>query len=255
MELGESRLRRLSVKAFLLYSNDLFRRSNGISTPVLLVAKLCRDRSDLAETIRNRAKAFLERRDQFSRSDLDYAIRSALGIETAEWDLRPPGDSERVSSGERRETVPLSVYLERIRSPFNVGSIIRSAEAFGFRSVVLGPGCPEITHPRLRRSAMGADEMIEVMEGTLKDAEESVNGVAVAVETSGSDIARFPFPAAGVLVLGSEEEGLLPETLDYCRKRGGEVAIPLRGGKSSLNVGVAFGIAAAEWCRRLQTES
>ena len=247
MELGDARFLQMPTAQFLTtVCAELERTGVRVNDPATAEApsyryrliRLCRIREDIDPAIRRYAEAG-------DGADLYYAIRYFLEKAPADWDFvtRERGN---FPVPVRK---PIAVYLERIRSPFNVGSIIRTAEAFGFESVVLGDGCPPSDHPRVRRSAMGADTMIPVLHETLSDTVERMNGTAVALETTGTDIYRFDFPPAGVLVLGSEEHGLRSGTVEYCRGSGGEVSIPLSGGKNSLNVGVAFGIAAALWTR------
>jgi TrmH family RNA methyltransferase len=72
-----------------------------------------------------------------------------------------------------------------------------------------------------------------------------------ALETGGTDIADFPFPAGGSLIVGSEELGVSPEALSAAEASLGRLSIPLYGVKGSLNASVAFGIAAAAWARRI----
>ena len=73
------------------------------------------------------------------------------------------------------------------------------------------------------------------------------SGAVVALETGGEPLHRVKPPTAGVLIVGHEELGIPREELDYARNHGMVATIPHRGPKSSLNVGVAAGIALAWW--------
>ena len=66
-----------------------------------------------------------------------------------------------------------------------------------------------------------------------------------ALETGGTPIGEFDFPKQGIVVIGSEELGVSPESLHLASY--GRVTIPMKGIKASLNVGVAFGILMQEW--------
>jgi TrmH family RNA methyltransferase len=70
---------------------------------------------------------------------------------------------------------------------------------------------------------------------------------AWALELGGTPLGQFAFPTNGVVLLGSEELGLSPEALAWAEASAGRVTLPLYGHKSSLNVGVAFGIAGSAW--------
>ncbi|HKK49753.1 MAG TPA: TrmH family RNA methyltransferase, partial [Alkalispirochaeta sp.] len=137
-----------------------------------------------------------------------------------------------------------------LRSPFNVGNIIRTAAAFGVAGVIIGEAGPALSHPRLQRAAMGAAEMIPVVRGDVSDAAHLLPGLpapVVALETGGTAISGFRFPASGVLVVGHEELGVSNDIVDQCRQAGMIVTIPHDGPKASLNVGVAAGICLSWW--------
>ena len=77
-------------------------------------------------------------------------------------------------------------------------------------------------------------------------------GGVFALELGGRDIGTFPFPAAGTVLVGSEELGLSPEALRLAEASLGRVSIPLAGAKRSLNVSVAFGILMHRWHEALE---
>lgn len=152
-----------------------------------------------------------------------------------------------VESTSGRVGIPLVLYLDSIRSPFNTGNIMRSAAAFGISGVVLGSGCPELTHQRLVRAAMGALEMVTCVRGSLDTARELLavtpEPVTVyALETGGTPLDDAVITMPAVVVLGHEQYGVSPALLEDARRGGGIVTIPQRGPKHSLNVGVAAGI-------------
>ena len=101
--------------------------------------------------------------------NLRYELRSRLGIPVGDWDLLPPAGYGIADRGEPgMNDLPLgttrtvSVYMESIRSPFNAGSIIRSAVALGVVRIGMSPDCPTTDHPRLLRSARGAERSVEI---------------------------------------------------------------------------------------------
>jgi len=194
----------------------------------------------------------------FSPRDLTlwrYRLARHLGLEAAEWDLQAPPDRE----GEVTR-FPCWAWLDDLRSPFNVGSILRTAEAYGFQGVYHSAVTPGLDHPRTRRSAMGAEAHLSVG-GQSISALQTLWGdrPVFALELGGTPVDRFEFPAEGLVLLGGEELGVSPEGLAWADRSAGRVSLPLYGRKASLNVGVAFGILAAAWTRRLvgteQTEA
>ena len=169
-----------------------------------------------------------------------HALLAFLGAEPAEWDLLSTGGG--LDSAARR-MLPLTVYLEELRSPFNVGAIFRTAEAFGVERMLLSPWTASPQHPRATRTARGATEVLPWEVAPLERL--SGRGGIVALELQGTPLGEFRFPARGVLLVGSEELGLSPEALALANA--GRVSIPMAGAKRSLNVAVACGIVLQAW--------
>jgi TrmH family RNA methyltransferase len=179
---------------------------------------------------------------------LRHALLSALHAEPAEWDLVNPhtGVLDRSSAP---EPLAMDVYLEDVRSPFNVGSIFRTAEALGARRILISPRTPLPSHPRAMRTSLGAEAALPWEQAELA-AVSSMTGV-FALELGGTPIESFAFPRGGIVLVGSEELGLSPEAIRLADSGFGRVSIPLGGAKRSLNVSVAFGILMHAWRRSL----
>ena len=195
-------------------------------------------------------------------------LLAIIGTFPAEWDLvitphRQPiaSDTQNANNAapdstieitEKRDFFPgLYVYAEDIRSPFNLGSIFRTAEAFGAEKLFLSPFCTDPEHPRAVRSAMGCDKLLPWERKPLDDiiTELPENTPVFALETGGTDISEFDFPKTGLVIIGSEELGVSPDALSKAKY--GCVTIPMKGMKASLNVGVAFGVLMQCWTRCL----
>jgi TrmH family RNA methyltransferase len=191
--------------------------------------------------------------DNFDISEFDEpnaAVRRALNtvrhILTAETG-RAPADWDFIGAGgaldpaKRRVFPGMIIYLEDIRSPFNVGAMFRTAESFGAEKILLSPLCADPRHPRALRSAMGC---VEIMSW---ERVESLNPAVplFALETGGTELNKFDFPKRGILAVGSEELGVSPQTLAAVSL--GRVSIPCYGAKGSLNVSTAFGIVMQAW--------
>lgn len=181
----------------------------------------------------------------FYCNSLRHLLLKNLGQEPADWDFTNPGDRS-----EKRNILPLKIYLDDVRSPFNVGSLFRSAEAFGVEKVFLSPGTASPEHPRALRTSMGAAEILPWQICGI----DKLEGPLFALETGGVSLGDFPFPEKGVLVIGSEELGVRPEILTRCDQEGGRVSIDLSGSKGSLNLSVAFGIVIQAWNSSVQQD-
>ena len=172
-----------------------------------------------------------------------HDLLRALHAEPAEWDLLSPDSGLLDRSGV--QILPFTVYLEDIRSPFNVGSIFRTAEAFGAERILLSPRTPSPTHPRAEKTAKGASSALpwEVAELSVLHGRPDV----FALEVGGTPLSEFDFPPRGTVLVGSEELGLSPEALAIADAGRGRVSIRLAGAKRSLNVSVALGILMQAW--------
>lgn len=181
-------------------------------------------------------------------------LLAIIGTFPAEWDLviaphANPNDENGLVR--QRSFFPgTAVYAEDIRSPFNLGSIFRSAEAMGAEKVYISPFCTDPQQPRAIRSGMGCIETMGYTRCSLNELPEELP--VFALETGGTDINEFKFPKQGICIIGSEELGVSPQAL--ARATYGRVTIPMKGLKASLNVGVAFGILMQKWVESLSAE-
>ncbi len=175
---------------------------------------------------------------------LRHELYRLTGAEPSDWDLLIPHKSEE-NTAKRTVFEGLYLFAEDIRSPFNLGSIFRTAESFGIEKIFISEYCVSPEHQRAQRSAMGCIETIPWERRALKDLPQDLP--LLVLETGGTAIDDFDFPKKGILVIGSEELGVSPETLERADAR---LSIPMYGLKASLNVGVAFGICLQKWVEK-----
>jgi TrmH family RNA methyltransferase len=137
-------------------------------------------------------------------------------------------------------TRDVSVALWRVSDPGNVGTLIRTADAFG-AAVALSPECADPLGPRALRATAGAIFRVPLVGW------ERLGGRPVALVAHGGDaIADVELTPPLTLYLGSEREGL-PAVLVT---RSHQATIPLPGDAESLNVAAAGAIALYEVSRR-----
>lgn len=140
---------------------------------------------------------------------------------------------------------PCDVVLDNIRSAFNTGSIIRSADGFGVRQVFLTGITADQDNPKVQKTAMGSTASVSIRQHpslhTLIDEKKRSGSAVYAVETvegSGNLMyEEFRFPMC--LIMGNEEYGI-PE--DYLAASDRIIHIPMYGRKNSFNVGVSCAI-------------
>ncbi len=136
--------------------------------------------------------------------------------------------------------------LERVQDPGNVGTLLRSAAAFGFDGVLLGDGCASPFAPKTLRASMGAAVRIPVAEtDSLAQAvhtlqEKGIACLAAALYRSEPlSAAARDYPGGVCIVIGSEGQGLTSETIAACSRT---VRIPMTDRVESLNAGIAGSI-------------
>ena len=135
----------------------------------------------------------------------------------------------------------ITIVLDRLRSAFNTGNIFRIAEAIGAKEIIACGYTPAPPHPKLEKTAMGADKMVPVRQ--MPDAAAAVRqlkaeGVkqVLAVECTDDSVFaweyEYEFPLA--IIMGNEALGVSSEALELCD---GVISLPMFGQKESINVG------------------
>lgn len=168
------------------------------------------------------------------------------GIHLSEHRLLPP-----VRQGDRLQgtpALPIAIYLDHLRSAHNVGSIIRTTEAFSAGKVYFSPGMVAPNHKKVGDTAMGSTQWVEMEQNVPI---EKLPRPLLVLETAENarSIYDFSFPECFTLALGNEEYGCSQEILakaDYI------LHIPLFGRKNSLNVANAYAIVIAEVVRQIR---
>lgn len=147
---------------------------------------------------------------------------------------------------------PIEIHglLDNIRSVFNVGSIFRSADGCGVKSLYLCGITPTPDHPKLKKTGLGSEYSVDwtfhnnaVMKAQeLQQRDSFLLGIeddtkALPIKECLSDLPQTPI----VLIVGNEISGIDPLLRHLCDRT---VFIPMQGYKKSLNVGIAFSIVA-----------
>jgi len=145
------------------------------------------------------------------------------------------------------ERLPLAVLVDSVRSLWNVGAIFRTADACGVGRMILCGITGRPPRPEIAKTALGAEDAVawsyraDAAEALAVLQEDGYVPIALERTDRSVPLAGMTWPARVCLVIGSEVAGISPQVLAACPRH---VAIPMRGVKDSLNVAVAFGIAA-----------
>jgi TrmH family RNA methyltransferase len=141
-----------------------------------------------------------------------------------------------------------SVLLDRLQDAGNVGSILRSAAALGFRQVLTLKGTAALWSPKVLRAGMGAHFALNLVEGlSLADLDDLQAPLLATSSYAEHEVHRQTLPRPCCWVLGHEGQGVGPELLQRCALT---VRIPQPGGEESLNVASAAAICLYESARQ-----
>ena len=160
-----------------------------------------------------------------------------------------------VSRPEASGPVPvrgLCLALDGVRDPGNLGTIIRTADWFGVRTVFVSGDCAETYNPKVIQASMGSIFRVQICEADLpalcrrcREAGLPVYGTFL----DGRDLYGEPLSAEGLVVMGNEASGIRPEVAAQVDRR---LLIPAApgSGAESLNVASATAIVLSEFRRR-----
>lgn len=163
-------------------------------------------------------------------------------------------DVKRLNRGWRRRTESrLGLLVESVTQPFNIGSIMRSAAAFGVEHLWLAGNATSPTHPNARKTGLGTERLVAweppVPVTEAANAARAAGFRLVAIELTGDALPLHEAPLEGdvCLAVGGEDHGCSPALLAAADA---VAYIPQIGRVGSLNVAVATAIALAETRRR-----
>ncbi|MDX1478705.1 MAG: RNA methyltransferase [Saprospiraceae bacterium] len=140
----------------------------------------------------------------------------------------------------------LCLYLDGVRDPGNLGTILRVADWFGFRHVYLSEDCVDIYHPKVIQASMGSVFRVTPMVGALSTLVAGGKIPVWCTALEGEPLWGLTPPTHGLLVLGNESHGIPSKDLGHCTQ---QVSIPsdFSLGAESLNVAVAAAICCAHF--------
>lgn len=144
------------------------------------------------------------------------------------------------------------LLLESVRDAGNLGTIIRSANAFGIDRLMISEDCADIYNPKTVRAAMGA--LFAQRISIVKSVPEAIRFMreagyrvfATALDKNAERLGSFPLGAGDAVVIGNEGHGLSAETIAACDKC---IFIPMNEGAESLNASIAASVCMWELYR------
>jgi len=154
---------------------------------------------------------------------------SVLAVGRIRREALAPGEIER----------GLTLALDGVQDPGNVGTILRIADWFGIDRVILSPGCADRHAPKVIQASMGSFARVRAIEADLGAALAGARVPVIGCALEGRDVRALAGVADAVVVVGSEGRGLSEAVR---RRLAYAVTIPRRGAAESLNAAVAAGI-------------
>jgi TrmH family RNA methyltransferase len=139
-----------------------------------------------------------------------------------------------------------TLVLDGVQDPGNMGTIIRTADWFGFKNIICSADCVEVFNPKTVQATMGSLSRVNIYEADLQ-ALLTANTIPVfGALLDGESIYKTQWGAEGLIILGNEGKGISPEVIKKINK---PVTIPRIGEAESLNVAVSAAIFCAELVR------
>jgi len=139
-----------------------------------------------------------------------------------------------------------TLILDGVQDPGNMGTIIRTADWFGFKNMICSPDCVEVFNPKTVQATMGSLARINIHEIDLPAFLEKNTIPVFGALLDGESIYKTQWGNEGLVVLGNEGKGISAAVIKKINK---PVTIPRVGQAESLNVAVSAAIFCAELVR------
>jgi TrmH family RNA methyltransferase len=169
-----------------------------------------------------------------------------LGVDGAPIGLAPFNETQSL------EGLPADVdliFFDGIQDPGNLGTVMRTAAAFGVHACVPGPGCADFWSTKTLRAAMGAHQRLRLFSPqSFDDLAAAVTGPIRAADARGEPADTSDLRRPGLWVLGAEGRGLSASVRTHPRV--GLYAIPMQSQTESFNAAIAQGILLYEQFRQ-----
>jgi len=140
----------------------------------------------------------------------------------------------------------LTIVLDGIQDPGNLGTIIRTADWFGIKQIVASEDTADVYNPKVIGATMGSFMRVQVHYTNLAAWMPTVKIPVYGALLEGENVFTTKAPKQGLLVIGSEGKGIRENIIDFITH---PVTIPKSGGAESLNAGIAAGIIVAQLTR------
>ncbi len=133
----------------------------------------------------------------------------------------------------------LTIALDDIQDPGNLGTIIRIADWFGVENIICSPATADCYNPKVVQSTMASLGRVNVMYDELEKILPQISIKKYAAVLGGKDITAIGKLKEGIIIIGNESKGISDAVLQLVDEK---ITIGKKGSAESLNAGVAAGI-------------
>jgi len=134
----------------------------------------------------------------------------------------------------------ISVVLDTIQDPGNMGTIIRIADWFGISQIICSDDCADLYNSKVVQATMGSIARVNVFYTDLPVWFKELSGIRIyAAMLEGKDVTKMSAIGEGLIIIGNESMGVDKELLQFANEK---ISIPGKGNAESLNAAVATGI-------------
>jgi RNA methyltransferase, TrmH family len=137
----------------------------------------------------------------------------------------------------------ITLVLDTIQDPGNLGTIIRTADWFGIQNIICSTACADMYNPKVVQSTMGSLARLNIFYTNLQDWLQSNKGIKkYAATLNGKNIDSLKAIKEGIIIIGNEGNGISDTVLNLASEK---ITIAKKGEAESLNAAVATGIILA----------
>ncbi len=155
---------------------------------------------------------------------------------------------QRSSSEVKNESTGITLVLDEIKDPGNLGTIVRIADWYGIKEIIASENTVDFYNPKVISASMGSFTRVSVtyknLETFLSETKEPIFGAYM----DGKDIHKIKFPDTGILIMGNESNGISESLKKFITEK---ITIPRVGKAESLNVSIATAIICDNWTSSL----
>jgi TrmH family RNA methyltransferase len=199
---------------------------------------ICKEIFALTDWIKEHSKQLSVLHETVVTAVVDFELQKISSLSTAQ---------DVVAVFEKRKPVvkinttsKITLALDTIQDPGNLGTIIRTADWFEIENIVCSIGCADMYNAKVVQSTMGSLGRVNVIYTDLVTWLRENNSIKIySASLEGKDVKAFGKLKEGIIIIGNEANGVSDEVMKLVNEK---ITIPKIGEAESLNAGVATGI-------------